>query len=137
MNKLVLAGIIAASVAGGTLATVGLYEVLTPSAHIETTVEGTSIASGTFVTPDPTHPASGSFEIISDGSGGRLIKLNEDFSIVAAPDPHIRINGKVIAKVTNVKGSSVYPIPNFIGEIEEVHAWCEIADVSLGNTVFN
>ena len=127
----------AASALIAVVAVVGLYEVLTPSAHVETTKGGTVLVSGDFVTPDPLHPASGSFEIVSDGNGGRIIRLSDDFSIVAAPDPHIRVNGVVIAKVVNVKGAQEYHIPNFIGDIETVHAWCEIADISLGNTVFN
>lgn len=136
-NKLVQAAILGFGVAAGTVATVGLYEVLTPSAHIEVSAEGTSILSGTFTTPDPLHPAAGSFTVLSDGKGGRSLVLSEDFSIVAAPDPHIRVNGKVIAKVVNVTGAQSYPIPNFIGDIETVTAWCEIADISLGNTTFN
>jgi hypothetical protein len=119
------------------IAVIGLYEVLTPSAHVETTSGGTVIASGKFVTPDPTHPAAGGFSIVSDGKGGRIIRLDDDFSIVAAPDPHIRVNGKVIAKVVNVKGAQEYPVPNFVGDIESVHAWCEIANVSLGNGVLD
>ena len=116
---------------------VGLYEVATPSAHVEVSQGGTVLASGDFVTPDVAHPAAGSFEIVSDGKGGRLIRLSDDFSIVAAPDPHIRVNGKVIAKVVNVKGAQEYPIPNFVGDVTSVHAWCEIADISLGNGVLD
>ena len=117
------------------IAVIFIYEVATPSAHIETSSGGTVIVEGVFETPDPAHPAAGGFEIVSDGNGGRLIRLMDDFSIVAAPDPHIRVNGKVIAKVVNVKGAQEYPIPNFVGDIESVHAWCEIADISLGNGV--
>ena len=121
--------------AAAVIAVIGIYEVATPSAHVETTTGGTVIVSGVFETPDVAHPAAGGFEIVSDGKGGRLIRLDSDFSIVAAPDPHIRVNGKVIAKVVNVKGAQEYPIPNFVGDIESVHAWCEIADISLGNGV--
>ena len=134
MRTLIIAAVAAAF---GVLGTIGLYEKLTPSAHIEKTAQGEVIASGKFVTPDPTHPASGTFQIVSDGQGGRVFQTNEDFSIVAAPDPHIRVNGKVIAKVVNVKGVNEFPVPNFIGDIETVHAWCEIANVSLGNTELN
>ena len=119
------------------IAVIGFYEVATPSAHVEKTAVGTVIASGEFVTPDPTHPASGTWQILSDGKGGRVLQTNEDFSIVAAPDPHFRVNGKVIAKIENVKGVNEYAIPNFVGDIKEVHAWCEIANVNLGTGVFN
>ena len=125
----------AVSAAIAVVAVIGLYEKLTPSAHVETTSGGTVLVEGTFETPDVAHPAAGGFTIVSDGKGGRLIRLDSDFSIVAAPDPHIRVNGKVIAKVVNVKGAQEYPVPNFVGDIESVHAWCEIANISLGNGV--
>ena len=135
MIKTLIAMGVSAAIA--VVAVIGLYEVATPSAHVEASTAGTVLVSGDFVTPDPTHPAAGGFEIVSDGKGGRFINLDSDFSIVAAPDPHIRVNGKVIAKVVNVKGAQTYPIPNFVGEIKSVHAWCEIANVSLGNTVLD
>ena len=130
MIKTLIAMGFAAAVA--VIAVIGVYEVATPGAHVEKSATGTVIVAGEFKTPDPTHPASGTFQILSDGKGGRVLQTNEDFSIVNAPDPHFRINGKVIAKVENVKGVNEYAIPNFIGEIKTVHAWCEIADVNLG-----
>ena len=135
MIKSIILG--AAMLGAGALGTVALYEVATPGAHIELSVQGTELHTGTFVTPDPTHPAAGTFQIVSDGNGGRVIQTNADFSIVNAPDPHFRVNGKVIAKIVNVKGINEYPIPNFIGDIESVHAWCEIADVNLGTGVLD
>ena len=141
MLKTLIAMGVSAAIA--VISVIFLYEVLTPSAHVETTTGGTVIVEGTFKTPrlpgdieDVAHPASGGFEVVSDGKGGRLIRLADDFSIVAAPDPHLRVNGKVIAKIVNPKGAQEYSIPNFIGEIDTIHAWCEIADVNLGDTVY-
>lgn len=119
----------------GALMTIGIYELATPEAKIVLEAQGTVIEMGSIETPDAAHPAGGSYEIVVTEGGMRAIKLSSDFHIVHAPDPHVRVNGKVIAKVVNYEGAQSYPIPNFIGDVESVNIWCEIADISLGNGV--
>ena len=133
--------LILGAVVGAILATLGAMFVysdkFTPSAHIERTTEGTVLTSGTFYDNDPTHPATGSFEIVSDGKGDRWINFSEDFSIAKAPDPHLRVNGKIIAR-TGWEGEQSFPIPNFISEdIESVIVWCEKFDVGLAKSNLN
>ena len=118
----------------GIIAYVTFFSLTTEKATVITEVAGTELLSGTFETPDVAHPSTGSFTIVATEGGMRAIKISDDFTIVHAPDPHVRVNGKVIAKVVNYEGSQVYPIPNFIAEdITSVAIWCEIADISLGN----
>ena len=126
---------------GAVLATLGAMfvysDAFTPSAHIERSTEGTVLVSGEFFDNDPTHPASGSFEIVSDGKGDRWINFSEDFSIAKAPDPHLRVNGVIIAR-TGWEGKQSFPVPNFItDEIESVIVWCEKFDVGLAKSTLN
>ena len=108
--------------------------ILTPKATVIDEVAGTELNMGTITGPDVAHPAGGSFTIVATEGGMRSINFSDDFNIVHAPDPHVRINGKVIAKVVNYEGAQSYPIPNFIAEdIKVVSIWCEIADISLGD----
>ena len=114
----------------------GFDKVVTPKATVITEVAGTELLMGTLETPDPLHPAQGMFKIVASEGGMRTIEFSDSFAIAHAPDPHVRINGKVIAKVVNYEGAQAYPIPNFIDEdIMSVTIWCEIADISLGNGV--
>ena len=122
----------------GVIAGIGGYiffdNVLTPDATVIEAVEGVELYSGSFMDADPAHKAKGSFTIVADGMGGRTIMLSNDFQVANAPDPHVRINGKVIAK-NNWMGGQVFNIPNFIAEdIEDVQIWCEIADISLAKS---
>ena len=111
--------------------------VLTPDATVIEAVEGEVLLEGIFEDADPAHKAKGSFTILGDGMGGRVIMLGNDFEVANAPDPHVRINGKVIAK-NNWMGGQTFAIPNFIAEeITDVKIWCEIADISLGNGIIN
>lgn len=111
-----------------------LETTLTPPAVVVMEAAGETILMGAFETPDIAHPAGGMFKIVATEGGERRINISADFHIAHAPDPHIRINGVVIAKVANYEGAQSYPIPNFIMEdIMEVTIWCEIADISLGN----
>ena len=131
MKKALLVGI---GVIGGVFGYIFFDNVLTPDATIIEEVMGTELYSGTFSDADPAHKAKGSFTIVADGMGGRTIMLSNDFEVANAPDPHIRLNGKVIAK-NNWKGGQVFNIPNFIAEdIEDVQIWCEIADISLAKS---
>ncbi len=128
--KKVLLGLI-----GGVILGVGSYiffdNVLTPDATVIEEVQGVVLYEGEFKDADPAHKASGSFTIVADGKGGRTIMLSNDFQVANAPDPHVRINDKVIAK-NSWKGGQTFSIPNFIGEdIESVKIWCEIADIAL------
>ena len=110
--------------------------VLTPDAAIIEAVEGEVLLEGKFMDADAAHVATGSFTITGDGMGGRMIMLSNSFSVVNAPDPHVRINGKVIAKNKHL-GGQTFAIPNFIGEdIEAVQIWCEIADIPLAQSTF-
>ena len=131
MKKALLVGI---GVIGGIFGYIFFDNVLTPDATIIEEVQGVELYSGTFSDADPAHKAKGSFTIVADGMGGRTIMLSNDFEVANAPDPHVRINGKVIAK-NNWKGGQVFNIPNFIAEdIEDVQIWCEIADISLAKS---
>ena len=105
--------------------------VLTPDATVIEAMEGEVLYQGEFMDADPAHKAMGSFMIKGDGMGGRFIELSNDFQVANAPDPHVRINDKVIAK-NNWKGGQSFAIPNFIGEeIKSVKIWCEIANIAL------
>ena len=118
----------------GVFGYIAFDKVLTPDATVIEAVEGEMLYSGTFMDADPAHAATGSFTIVGDGMGGRKIMLSNDFQVANAPDPHIRINGKVIAK-NHWMGGQVFYIPNFIAEdIEDVQIWCEIADISLAKS---
>ena len=108
--------------------------VLTPDATVIEAMEGEILYEGMFMDADPAHKAMGKFVILADGMGGRSIMLSNDFMVANAPDPHVRINGKVIAK-NNWKGGQSFAIPNFIAEdIMDVQIWCEIADISLAKS---
>ena len=108
--------------------------VLTPDATVIDEVQGVELYSGDLMDADPAHKAKGSFTIVADGMGGRTIMLSNDFEVANAPDPHVRINGKVVAK-NNWMGGQVFSIPNFIAEdIMDVQIWCEIADISLAKS---
>ena len=112
-------------------------KIATPAATVIEEVAGTELLSGMLETPDVAHPAMGGFKVIATEGGMRSIMFDDMFAIAHAPDPHVRINGMVIAKVVNYEGAQAYPIPNFIDEdIMSVHIWCEIADISLGNGMF-
>lgn len=105
--------------------------VLTPDATVIEAVEGEELLSGTFSDADPAHKAGGSFTILADGKGGRVIVLSNDFHVANAPDPHVKINGTLIAK-NYYEGGQVYYIPNLIGEdITEVKIFCAIAGIDL------
>ena len=111
--------------------------VLTPDGTVIEEVQGTELYSGSFSDADPAHKAGGEFRIISTGDGGRVILLNSDFYVANAPDPHVEINGVLIAK-NNYKGAQVYPIPNLIGEeITSVNIFCKIAGINLGLGTIN
>ena len=125
---------IAISILVGVIGYIAFDQVLTPDATVIEAVEGKVLYSGDFKDADPAHRAKGSFKIIADGMGGRVIQLSNDFQVANAPDPHVRLNGKVVAK-NSFKGGQVFNIPNFIAEdIEDVQIWCEIADVSLAKS---
>ena len=104
--------------------------VLTPDAIVIEEAQGEVLRMGEFMDADPAHKAMGSYVIKSDGMGGRFIEFSNDFQVANAPDPHVRINDKVIAKKM-WKGGESFPVPNFIGEVESVKIWCEIADIAL------
>ena len=126
---LVLSGLVI-----GVLGYIGFDKYATPDATVIEAVEGVELYSGTFMDADAAHKAMGSFTIVADGMGGRTIMLSNDFEVANAPDPHVRINGKVIAK-NNWKGGQLFAIPNFIAEdIKDVQIWCEIADISLAKS---
>ena len=126
---LVLAGVCA-----GLIGYVIFDGILTPDATVIEAVEGKVLYSGDFEDADPAHRAKGSFKIVADGMGGRMIQLSNDFQVANAPDPHVRLNGKVIAK-NMFKGGQVFNVPNFISEdIMDVQIWCEIANVSLAKS---
>ena len=111
---------------------------VTPPATVIEAEVGTELISGILMDGDIAHPANGMFTIVATDGGMRSINFSEDFAIVNAPDPHVRINNVVIAKVVNVEGAQSYPIPNFIKEdIMSVHIWCEVADIALGTGVFD
>ena len=126
---LVLSGVVV-----GVLGYITFDKYATPDATVIEEVMGTELYSGDFMDADPAHKAKGSFTIVADGMGGRTIMLSNDFEVANAPDPHVRINGKVIAK-NNWKGGQLFAIPNFIAEdIKDVQIWCEIADISLAKS---
>ena len=126
---LVLAGVVI-----GIGSYIGFDKYATPDATVIEAAEGVVLYSGDFMDADPLHAATGSFKIKADGMGGRIIELSNDFTVANAPDPHVRLNGKVIAK-NNWKGGQVFAVPNFISEdIKDVQIWCEIADVSLAKS---
>ena len=123
-----------AGIAIGIFGYIVLDNVLTPDATVIEEVQGVVLYEGEFMDADPAHKAMGSFSIVADGMGGRTIMLSNDFEVANAPDPHVRINGKVVAK-NNWKGGQVFNIPNFIAEdIKDVQIWCEIADISLAKS---
>ncbi len=123
-----------ATLLAGAILYVLFFSLTTTKATVVAEVAGTELHMGMLETPDVAHPAAGMFTITATEGGMRSINFQDDFSIAHAPDPHVRINGKVIAKVVNYEGAQSYPIPNFISEdIMSVAIWCEIADVSLGN----
>ena len=108
--------------------------VLTPDAVVIDEVMGTELYSGTFSDADPAHKAMGSFTIVADGMGGRSIMLSNDFMVANAPDPHVKINGMLIAK-NMFKGGQVFPISNLISEdIHDVRIFCNIAGVDLAHS---
>ena len=110
--------------------------VLTPDAVVIEEVMGTELYKGTFMDADPVHKAKGMFTITADGMGGRTIMLSNDFEVANAPDPHVMINGVLIAK-NNWMGGQVFPIPNLIAEdIMEVKIFCKIAGVDLAVSEF-
>ena len=119
-------------VAMGAVAMIGVYEFGAAEYQVVAEASGTVLVQGDIVTPDPTHPATGGFEIVATEGGGRAIVLNDEFGIVKAPDPHVRVNGVIIARVVNYEGKQSYPIPNIIGDIESVDIWCKLAGVKLG-----
>ena len=107
--------------------------VLTPKATVVEEAAGIELLGGTIHDGDIAHPANGSFTIVASEGGGRVINFSDDFAIVNAPDPHVRINNVIVAKVVNYEGAQSYHIPNFILEdITSVHIWCEVADIALG-----
>ncbi len=109
-------------------------KIATPDAVIIEEVMGTELYSGTFMDADPLHKAMGSFTIVADGMGGREIMLRNDFEVANAPDPHVMINGLLVAK-NNWKGGQVFPISNIIEEnIKDVRIWCEIAGIDLAHS---
>ena len=106
---------------------------LTPPATVIEESIGVELLGGTIHDGDIAHPANGSFTIVASEGGGRSINFSDDFAIVNAPDPHVRINNVIVAKVVNYEGAQSYHIPNFILEdIHSVHIWCEVADIALG-----
>ncbi len=112
-------------------------EKLTPDGVVIEVPMGTELYSGTFSDGDVAHPASGSYSIVAADNGGRVIVLNSDFKIVGAPDPHVKINGQLIAKTTH-GGLQVYPIPNLIGEeITDLVIYCNIAKIDLAQSTIN
>ena len=126
---------------GGLILGIGGYiyfdSVLTPDGTVIEEVQGTELLSGTFSDADPAHAAGGAFRIIATGDGGRVILLNQDFFVANAPDPHIEINGVLIAK-NFYKGAQVYPIPNLIGkDITSVNIFCKVAGINLGLGTIN
>ena len=126
---LVLAGVVI-----GIGGYIGLDKALTPDAVVIEAVEGEVLYSGDFMDADPLHAAKGSFAIKSDGMGGRIIELSNDFEVANAPDPHVKINGTLIAK-NNWKGGQVFNIPNLIDEdIKEVVIFCKIAGINLATS---
>ena len=132
MKKNILIGL--AGFILGIIAYVTFFSLTTEKATVITEEAGTELLAGTIEDADLAHPANGMFTIVATEGGMRSINFGDAFAIVHAPDPHVRINGKVIAKVVNYEGAQSYPIPNFIGEeITSVTIWCEIADISLGN----
>lgn len=111
--------------------------VLTPDATVIEEVKGTTLYTGTFSDADPAHKAGASFEIVADGMGGRTIVLSDDFFVANAPDPHVKINGVLIAK-NMFKGGQSFYIPNLIEEdITDVKIWCKIANIPLGLGTIN
>ncbi len=105
--------------------------VLTPDAVVIEEVVGTTLLEGDFMDADPAHKAKGSFTIVSDGMGGRQIMLSNDFEVANAPDPHVTINGEIIAK-NMFMGGQVFDVPNFVSEdITEVSIYCKIAGINL------
>ena len=134
--KKVLLGVL-----GGLLIGVGGYisfdKYLTPDATVIEAVEGKVLYTGTFSDADPAHKAMGGFSIVADGMGGRVIMLDNDFQVANAPDPHVQINGTLIAK-NNWKGGQVFNIPNLIAEdITEVKIFCKIAGIDLAVSTIN
>ncbi len=109
-------------------------KVATPDAVVIEEVMGTELYSGTFMDADPLHKAMGGFTIVADGMGGRQIMLSNDFEVANAPDPHVQINGMLIAK-NNWKGGQVFHIPNLIDEdITDVRIFCKIAGIDLAHS---
>ena len=122
----------------GVIVGVGGYiffdNVLTPDAVVIEAVEGVTLVEGDFMDADPAHKAKGSFTIASDGMGGRVIMLSNDFEVANAPDPHVKIDGVLVAK-NNWKGGQTFHIPNFISEdINEVVIFCQIAGINLATS---
>ena len=108
--------------------------VLTPDAVVIEAVEGVTLLEGDFMDADPAHKAKGSFTIASDGMGGRVIMLSNDFEVANAPDPHVKIDGVLVAK-NNWKGGQTFHIPNFISEdVSEVVIFCQIAGINLATS---
>ena len=121
-------------IAVGVIGYITFDKYATPDATVIEAVEGEVLYEGMFFDADPAHKAVGSFTIVGDGMGGRMIMLSNDFEVANAPDPHVRLNGKVIAK-NNWKGGQTFAVPNFISEdIEDVQIWCEIANISLAKS---
>ncbi len=128
-SLLVLVGVVV-----GVLGYITFDKVATPDAVVIEEVMGTELYSGTFMDADPLHKAMGSFTIVADGMGGRQIMLSNDFEVANAPDPHVMINGLLVAK-NNWKGGQVFPISNIIEkDIKDVRIWCEIAGIDLAHS---
>ena len=108
--------------------------VLTPDAVVIEGAKGDTLYFGDFYDADPLHKATGSFTIHSDGMGGRVIMLSNDFMVANAPDPHVMINGMLIAK-NAWQGGQIFHIPNLVGErITEVKIFCKIAGIDLAKS---
>ena len=106
-------------------------ENVTPDGVVIEAAKGEVLYAGTFADADAAHTAQGSFKIVSTGDGGRAIYLSDDFMIVGAPDPHVEINGQLIAKTTH-GGAQFYPIPNTVEEgVTSVNIFCKIAGINL------
>ena len=118
----------------GVIGYIGFDNILTPDAVVIEAVEGVVLTQGDFMDADPAHKAKGSFTIASDGMGGRVIMLSNDFEVANAPDPHVKIDGVLVAK-NNWKGGQTFHIPNFISEdISEVVIFCQIAGINLATS---
>ena len=108
--------------------------ILTPDATVIEEAAGTKLYTGSFMDADPLHKAKGGFTIYADGKGGRFIMLSNDFQVANAPDPHVKINGVLIAK-NSWMGGQVFPIPNLIEEdVMDVRIFCKIAGIDLAHS---